>query len=81
MHGNVFEWCQDWLDTYPGGVALDPQGPATGSDRVVRGGLWDPRYWPWPWVCRSAGRAEGSAGPGGFGPVYGFRVVLAPAQP
>ena len=40
MHGNVWEWCQDWLDLYLGGIAVDPQGRSTGSARVTRGGNW-----------------------------------------
>ena len=40
MHGNVLEWCQDWLATTAGGIVLDPQGPETGSYRVIRGGSW-----------------------------------------
>ena len=42
VHGNVFEWCHDW---YGQTVAAgrDPQGPQTGSDRVLRGGSW---YYP-----------------------------------
>ena len=40
MHGNVWEWTEDWWGDYPGGIALDPQGPAGGPYHVFRGGNW-----------------------------------------
>jgi len=52
MHGNVWEWCQDWHDDYPSGSATDPTGAASGSLRVIRGGSW----FYYSDYCRSASR-------------------------
>ena len=40
MHGNVWDWCQDWLGDYPSGAVLDPAGGTSGEIRVIRGGSW-----------------------------------------
>ena len=40
MHGNVLEWCWDWLGNYSAGAQTDPQGAASGTNRVYRGGCW-----------------------------------------
>ncbi len=40
MLGNVMEWVGDWYGEYASGAAADPQGPRTGSSRVIRGGSW-----------------------------------------
>jgi len=74
MHGNVWEWCQDWYYVeYGEGTVTDPKGVATGEFRVLRGGSWSSG----PRDCRSANR--GRISPFNQGISNGFRVVVVAA--
>ena len=76
MHGNVFEWCLDWLvDDLGTAAVVDPVGPSTGSFRVIRGGGWDTGSRN----CRSANRA-GNNTYADYRNNHGFRVACYPQQ-
>lgn len=71
MLGNVEEWCQDWYGLYAVDAATDPQGPAQGYSRTLRGGAVNRDLWD----CRSACRS--CENPGKRYSSIGFRVVAA----
>jgi formylglycine-generating enzyme required for sulfatase activity/tetratricopeptide (TPR) repeat protein len=73
MHGNVWEWCQDWYGEYPRSEQVDPQGPSQGSLRVIRGGCC--RIVPQD--CRSAIRSGRE--PGLRLGLLGCRLALVPS--
>ena len=72
MHGNVWEWCGDWLRRYPSGPVTDPQGPSSGELRVIRGGGWN----SYAKAC-SSGNRTGNKPHQRFANL-GFRLVMEP---
>ena len=81
MSGNVWEWCFDRYNNNPtsndsaylqGGIAIDPQGAASGSDRVERGGSWGGS------ANRCTVGLRGNYSPGGRVSDLGFRLACLP---
>ncbi|UJS24070.1 formylglycine-generating enzyme family protein [Thiothrix winogradskyi] len=70
MHGNVWEWCQDWYGAYRSNPVSNPKGAESGTHRVLRGGSW----YNFAKFVRSSSRSSGTAN---FrGSHIGFRLVL-----
>ncbi len=40
MYGNVWEWCNDWMENYKQLKKRNPRGPTLGRSRILRGGGW-----------------------------------------
>ena len=74
MHGNLWEWCQDWYGSYPTTIVTDPMGATSGTSRLLRGGSWiiHARY------CRSANRS--SLTPVNRFKLYGARLAASSVQ-
>ena len=73
MLGNVWEWVNDWYDTYPSSAQTNPTGPVSASSyRVLRGGSWTYATG----YVRSSYRSTGT--PGNTRYSLGFRVARTP---
>jgi formylglycine-generating enzyme required for sulfatase activity len=68
MHGNVFEWCNDYYGPLSAKTLIDPKGSTMGAFHVIRGGGWNSEAV----FCRSAHRTFSSDRSNNIG----FRVVL-----
>ena len=73
MHGNIWEWCWDWHGPYGQGNATDPTGPASGSSRIIRGGVWHYK----PAYVRCAHRYKNK--PAVIWDLLGMRAIVPPS--
>ena len=77
MHGNVWEWCLDWMDDLEPAPVTDPKGASHGDIRVFRGGGWFGGFGEAQY-CRAACRPFTYRGPYFRCADCGFRLALNP---
>ncbi|MDY6300410.1 MAG: SUMF1/EgtB/PvdO family nonheme iron enzyme [Bacteroidales bacterium] len=72
MSGSMWEWCQDWFGPYSSEPLVNPKGPESGTERVIRGGCrgaLDPIYMRV--TCRNSGEPDDELYAG-----IGLRLVM-----
>ncbi len=73
MHGNAWEWCEDWFGGYPSEPVTDPRGLARGDKKALRGGSWD-----YDTVSRTSSASRVPDPPDRAHFTHGFRVAMGP---
>ena len=75
MSGGVWEWCQDWFGPYGSEPLVNPVGPESGTERIIRGGSY---YWKDSTYCRVSYRMGADPAPENYTDNYpiGLRLVM-----
>ncbi len=71
MSGNLYEWCEDWYNSYIEESQTNPTGPISGIEHVLRGGSWYTN----PDKCRVSHRSSNH--PNSKSSSHGFRLVIS----